>query len=63
MHKEHLHVEDIFAVWDLHNNLLGPTVIPALHLIQRVNATHQKLADILESFPKVFMGLGTLGRD
>ena len=60
---EHSHSEDIFVVHDLHNNLLGLTAITGLHLIQRVNATHQGSADILKRFPKVFTGLGTLGGD
>ena len=51
---EHSHSEDIFVVRDLHNNLLGLTAITGLHLIQRVNATHQGSADILKRFPKVF---------
>ena len=50
-------------VRDLHNNLLGLKAVTGLHLIQRVNATHQGSADILERFPKVFTGLGTLGGD
>ena len=50
-------------VRDLHNNLLGLTAITGLHLIQRVNATHQDSADILKRFPKVFNGLRTLGGD
>ena len=60
---EHSHSEDIFVVRDLHNNLLRLTAIIGLHLIQRVNATHQGSADILKRFPKVFTGLGTLGGD
>ena len=60
---EHSHSEDIFVVRDLHNNLLGLTAITGLHLIQRVNATHQGSVDILKRFPKVFTGLGTLGGD
>lgn len=60
---EHSHSEDIFVVRDLHNNLLGLTAITGLHLIQRINATHQGSADILKKFPKVFTGLGTLGGD
>ena len=63
VHREHSHVEDIFVVRDLHNNLLGLTAITGLHLIQRVNATHLGSADILERFPKIFTGLGTLGGD
>ena len=63
VHREHSHLEDIFVVRDLHNNLLGLKAITGLHLIQRVNATHQGSADILERFPKVFTGLGTLGGD
>jgi len=42
---------------------LGLSAITALQLIQRINATHQVPADILEQFPKVFTGLGTLGGD
>ena len=48
VHREHSHLEDIFVVRDLHNNLRGLKAITGLHLIQRVNATHQGSADILE---------------
>jgi len=54
---------NIFVVRQLRNNLLGLSAITALQLIQRINATHQVPADILEQFPKVFTGLGTLGGD
>jgi len=63
VHRERSHLEDIFVVRDLHNSLLGLKVITGLHLIQRVDATHQASVDILERFPKVFTGLGTLGGD
>ena len=63
VHRERSHLEDIFVVRDLHNNLLGLKAITGLHLIQRVDATHQASVDILERFPKVFTGLGTLGGD
>ena len=62
VHREHSHLENIFVVPDLHNNLLGLKAITGLHLIQRVNAC-QGPANILERFPKVFTGLGTLGGD
>ena len=61
VHREHSHLEDIFVVRDLHNNLLGLTAITGLHPIQRVSATYQGSADISERFPMVFTGLGTLG--
>ena len=58
MQREHSHLQDIFAVQVLHNNL---TAITALHLIYS-NVVHQGSADIMERYPKVF-GVGTLGGD
>ena len=63
MYGERSHTENIFVVQDLHNNLLGLTAISALHLIQRVDTAHQEPANIIERFPRVFSGLGTLGGD
>ena len=61
MQREHSHLQDIFAVQVLHNNLLELTAITALHLIYS-NAVHQGSADIMERYPKVY-GVETLGGD
>ena len=57
------HLENIYVVRNLRNNLLGLPAITALKLIQRVDATYSGKEDVLERFPKVFTGLGTMGED
>ena len=58
---KHSHRENIYVVQQLHSNLLGLPAITALRLIKRVNATYGGAGSILEQFPEVFTGLGTLG--
>ena len=59
--RKHSHRENIYVVQQLHSNLLGLPAITALRLIKRVNTTYGGAGSILEQFPKVFTGLGTLG--
>jgi len=53
--------QETFSWFD--NSAKQPTGIISNHCIQRINATHEVPADILEQFPKVFTALGTLGGD
>ena len=54
--------ETIFVVEGLRTNLLGLQAITSLRLIRRIcNMTAEK--ELFERFPKVFNGLGTIGKE
>ena len=59
--KDRSHVETLFVVRGLKNNLLGLPALTALQLVQRMDTTYTSLADVKEEFPKVFEGLGDFG--
>ena len=51
---------------DLNSNLLGPSVIIALHLVTRTDSVQTETTENqswLQRFPKVFSGLGNLSGD
>jgi len=51
----------VFVVKDLKINLLGLSAITALNLIARVQHIFTSKDSVIEMYPKVFHGLGTLG--
>ena len=59
--KDRSHVETLFIVRGLKNNLLGLPALTALQLVQRMDTTYTPLADVKGEFPKVFEGLGNFG--
>ena len=56
-------LQEIFVVKGLQNNLLGLPAIKALSLIQRLQAVFLSERSIKQSFPNLFTGLGTLGKE
>ena len=55
--------QEIFVVKGFQNNLLGLPAIKALSLIQRLQAVFLSERSIKPSFPNLFTGLGTLGKE
>ena len=53
----------VFVVKDLKINLLGLPAITALNLIARVQHISSSKESVFKSYPKVFQGLGTLGKE
>ena len=53
-------LQPVFVVRGLKNNLLGLPAIVSLQLLRRVDSVHTE-DNIRKEFPKVFLGLGTLG--
>ena len=52
--------QDIFVVQHLHKPLVGLPAIEALHLVSRVNAVGDLTEQILEKYPQLFGGLGSM---
>ena len=62
-HKEHSHVDTVYVVRGLRNNLLGLRSIERLQLVKRMEAMSTPPFDLTSRFPNVFAGLGTLGEE
>ncbi len=55
--------EAIFVVEELKTNLLGLSAMTGLKLLSRVYTTSTKDPEMVQKFPKVFNGLGTIGEE
>ena len=53
----------VFVVAGLKTNLLGLPAITSLNLAARINNLHALKDEVLDQFPSVFQGLGTLGEE
>ena len=61
--KQYSYQEQIYVIKGLRNNLLGLGAIEKFQLVKRMEAVSTELFDAKGRFPKVFMGLGTLGEE
>ena len=61
-HKQTKATQQIFVVKGLQRNLLGLPAIESLNLVRRVDTAVMGDTDVEKAYPKVFRGLGTLGK-